>query len=55
MISPICNLTDIDWQAGELRVRQRKTGQPLLLPLTAPVAAALVAYPSQGSATMCMP
>ena len=37
-------LTDIDWQAGKLSVRQRKTGQPLLLPLTAPVAAALVAY-----------
>jgi site-specific recombinase XerD len=37
-------LDDIDWRAGELRVRQRKTGQPLLLPLTAPVAAALVAY-----------
>ena len=41
-------LTDIDWQAGELRVRQRKTGQPLLLPLTAPVAAALVAYLRKG-------
>jgi integrase/recombinase XerD len=37
-------LSDIDWRAGELRVRQRKTGQPLLLPLIGPVAAALVAY-----------
>jgi integrase len=37
-------LSDIDWRAGELRVRQRKTGQPLLLPLTGSAAAALVAY-----------
>jgi integrase/recombinase XerD len=41
-------LSDIDWRAGELRVRQRKTGQPLLLPLTAPVAAALVSYLRNG-------
>jgi integrase/recombinase XerD len=41
-------LSDIDWQARELRLRQRKTGQPLLLPLTAPVAAALVAYLRKG-------
>jgi integrase len=41
-------LSDIDWRAGELRVRQRKTGQPLLLPLIAPVAAALAAYLRKG-------
>jgi integrase/recombinase XerD len=41
-------LSDIDWRAGELRVRQRKTGQPLLLPLTAPAARALVAYLRNG-------
>ena len=41
-------LSDIDWRASELRVRQRKTGQPLLLPLMAPVAAALVAYLRKG-------
>jgi integrase/recombinase XerD len=41
-------LSDIDWRAGELHVRQRKTGQPLLLPLTGPVAAALVAYLRKG-------
>jgi integrase/recombinase XerD len=37
-------LDDIDWRAGELCVRQRKTGQSLLLPLTPPAAAALVDY-----------
>lgn len=41
-------LNDIDWRAGELRVRQRKTGQHLLLPLTGSVAAALVAYLRKG-------
>ena len=30
--------SDVDWRAGELRVRQRKTAQPLLLPLTRCVA-----------------
>jgi site-specific recombinase XerD len=42
------HLSDIDWRASELRVRQRKTGQPLLLPLMAPVAAALAAYLRNG-------
>lgn len=37
-------LSDIDWKAGNLCIRQRKTRQPLLLPLTAPAAEALVAY-----------
>lgn len=37
-------LSDINWQAGILIVRQRKTGQPLQLPLTDAVAAALLAY-----------
>lgn len=37
-------LSDVDWRAGELHVRQRKTAQPLLLPLTDAVASALVAY-----------
>jgi site-specific recombinase XerD len=37
-------LTDIDWRAGELRVNQSKTRRPLRLPLTDPVAQALLAY-----------
>lgn len=37
-------LDDIDWRSGQLRVSQRKTGTPLLLPLTDEVGAALSAY-----------
>lgn len=37
-------LEDIDWRSRRLRVSQRKTGTPLLLPLTDEVGAALVAY-----------
>lgn len=41
-------LTDIDWRAGELRVNQSKTRSPLRLPLTDPVAQALLAYLREG-------
>jgi site-specific recombinase XerD len=41
-------LTDIDWHAGELRLNQSKTRQPLRLPLTDPVAQALLAYLREG-------
>jgi site-specific recombinase XerD len=41
-------LSDINWQARELTVRQRKTGQPLHLPLTDAVAAALLEYLRKG-------
>ncbi len=37
-------LDDIDWRSGLLRVSQRKTGTPLLLPLTDEVGTALSAY-----------
>jgi integrase/recombinase XerD len=37
-------LTDIDWRAGEVHICQSKTRQPLTLPLTDPVAEALIAY-----------
>ncbi len=37
-------LTDIDWRAGEIHIQQSKTRQPLTLPLTDPVAEALIAY-----------
>jgi integrase/recombinase XerD len=37
-------LTDIDWRAGEVHIQQSKTRQPLALPLTDPVAEALIAY-----------
>lgn len=37
-------LDDIDWRAGVIHVRQRKTRSPLELPLTRPVAVALLAY-----------
>jgi site-specific recombinase XerD len=37
-------LSDVDWQAGKLIIRQRKTGQPLHLPLTDAVATALLTY-----------
>jgi len=44
--SEIVDLTldDIIWRKGEIRVVQRKTGQPLALPLTDQVATALVEY-----------
>ena len=44
--SEIVDLTldDIIWRKGEIRVVQRKTGQPLSLPLTDQVATALVEY-----------
>jgi site-specific recombinase XerD len=41
-------LDDIDWRAHVLRVRRSKTGRPLVLPLTAAVAEALVAYLRRG-------
>jgi integrase len=37
-------LDNIDWHAGEIHINQSKTRQPLNLPLTDPVAAALIAY-----------
>jgi integrase/recombinase XerD len=37
-------LDDIDWHAGEIRIDQSKTRHPLTLPLTDPVAVALIAY-----------
>jgi integrase/recombinase XerD len=37
-------LSDIDWRAGVLHVRQRKTARPLSLPLNDAVANALVCY-----------
>ena len=37
-------LDDIDWRAGVIHLRQQKTRSPLELPLTRPVAAALLAY-----------
>jgi integrase/recombinase XerD len=41
-------LDDIDWRAGTLRVRRPKTGAPIVVPLLAPVARALVRYLRQG-------
>jgi site-specific recombinase XerD len=41
-------LGDVDWQAGILRVRRRKTGVPLELPLLPAVAQALAAYLRRG-------
>lgn len=41
-------LNDIDWRVGELHVHQSKTRQPLSLPLTDPVAEALLAYLRDG-------
>ena len=41
-------LSDIDWQVGKLSIRQRKTGQPLHLPLTDAVGVALLAYLRKG-------
>ncbi|MEC5409283.1 site-specific integrase [Paraburkholderia sp. MPAMCS5] len=37
-------LDDVDWHAGEIHINQSKTRHPLNLPLTDPVAAALIAY-----------
>lgn len=37
-------LDDVDWRAGRLRVPRKKTGTPLLLPLTKEVGAAIVEY-----------
>ena len=41
-------LRDVDWQASILRVRRRKTGVPLELPLLPAVAQALAAYLRRG-------
>lgn len=41
-------LDDVDWRARVLRIQRSKTGHPLVLPLTAAVAEALVAYLRQG-------
>ena len=37
-------LDDIDWRAGTIRIRQRKTGNSLILPLTNTVAKILIQY-----------
>ena len=37
-------LTDIDWRAGEIRLIQKKTGNPLVLPLLPDVGEALKEY-----------
>jgi len=37
-------LTDIDWQTGEIRIIQNKTGKPLALPLTKDVGESLSDY-----------
>jgi integrase/recombinase XerD len=37
-------LDDIDWRSGEIHINQSKTRHPLNLPLTDPVAEALIAY-----------
>jgi len=41
-------LDDIEWRAGRLRVPRRKVRTPLVLPLTAEVGAAIVAYLRDG-------
>jgi integrase/recombinase XerD len=41
-------LDDIDWRRGVMHLRQQKTRSPLELPLTRPVAAALLAYLRKG-------
>lgn len=41
-------LEDIEWRAERIRISQRKTGIPLLLPLTDEIGAALVAYVRRG-------
>lgn len=42
-VSSLC-FSDIDWENDEIRMTQRKTGNGLLLPLTAPVGNALYDY-----------
>lgn len=37
-------LEDVRWRQGEIRVAQRKTGQPLVLPLTDAVGDVLIQY-----------
>ena len=41
-------LEDIDWRAGEIRIRPRKTKHPLVLPLFDHVGKALIAYLRKG-------
>ena len=41
-------LGDVEWRAGRLRVPRPKTGEPLILPLTDEVGAALVEYLREG-------
>jgi integrase/recombinase XerD len=41
-------LNDIDWRAGEVRIIQSKTRQPMVLPLTDPAADAVLAYLRNG-------
>lgn len=41
-------LTDINWRGGEVHINQCKTGYPLTLPLTDPVAEALLTYLRDG-------
>jgi integrase/recombinase XerD len=41
-------IDDVDWRAGIVRVQRSKTGRPLVLPLTAVVGQALVAYLRRG-------
>lgn len=45
------SLDDIDWRTGQMRVPQRKTRGPLLLPLTDEVGACLIQYLRQARAT----
>lgn len=44
--SDICNLTfqEIDWRKDQIRLKQQKTGEPLVLPLLADVGNALMDY-----------
>jgi len=46
-------LDDIQWRTGCLRVAQRKTGAPLILPLTDTVGDSLVAYIRRGRSQTC--
>jgi site-specific recombinase XerD len=43
-------LSDIHWSAGEIRLVQRKTGHPLVLPLTDAVGSVLLHYLRNGRA-----
>lgn len=45
-------LDDIEWRAGRIRVPRRKTGTPLLLPLTDTVSEILVDYLRRGRAAL---